>query len=234
MPDHAGHPAVTQRLRAILCIVAVLLLAPPALAAEAPMGLSGRPVLNPTAVRLHLHDSIRDQAFTKPLLVRLRASLAAPVGVQPFRFDLAPFEPFWGKLDGFALIEPMAQAIYQAGASKPGAIDFVMIADDMRGGEARFLFAASSGDETTPMRLGIVSLARLQRQILPGAPDADPERTAERVFKMVLKNTARLAGYTTGQGCLFNFPRSLKDLDALPLSFCNADTEALTAAGILK
>ena len=67
-----------------------------------------------------------------------------------------------------------------------------------------------------------------------GRVDRDPDRTAQRAFKLIAKNTARLMGYASSDACLFAFPRSLSELDATPENFCEPDLSALVAAGIAR
>ena len=60
------------------------------------------------------------------------------------------------------------------------------------------------------------------------------DRTAQRVFKLIAKDTARLMVYASSDACLFAFHRSIAELDATPDSFCEPDLSALVAAGIAR
>jgi hypothetical protein len=68
--------------------------------------------------------------------------------------------------------------------------------------------AVSNGTAATPHHIVIVSLHRLQQVgLLDRATDRNPARTAERVFKLVLKNVARVSGYAGSSLCVFGFPQ---------------------------
>lgn len=217
----------------VTVLVAFLAIIAFAEAADRPLGISGQPILVPNAVRLFVHHEVQERAFLDPLLKQLRRRLAAPVVVKDSDFDLDPFKPTWGRMDIEPVIESFAQKHHRP-SSPNRTIDFLIITRDMRAWEARYLFAAALGNETTFARVGVVSLSRLQETGFFSSRDQNPELTAERVYKMILKNTAKMAGYVKGSGCLFGFPRSLSELDALPISFCNRDKEALQTAGLLR
>lgn len=192
---------------------------------------SGR-TLRPTAVALHIHEEIADQRFVPKLVTRLQGSLAPPIVTIPIKMDLEPFRPAFGLLDARPLLDALIGSIDWR---RNGTIvRFVVISDDMQLKPARFNFAASAGDTGTPFHLSIVSLARLQQLTDGGRVDSDPDRTAQRVFKLIAKNTARLMGYTSSNACIFAFPRSISELDATPENFCEPDLAALVAAGIAR
>ncbi|MCK0505304.1 hypothetical protein [Aromatoleum anaerobium] len=179
--------------------------------------------LRPTAVAIHIHEEIADQRFVPKLVARLQGSLAPPIVTIPTKMDLEPFRPTFGLMDARPLLDALIGSIDWR---RDGTVvRFVVIADDMQMKPARFNFAASAGDTSTPFHLSIVSLARLQQLT---------DRTAQRVFKLIAKNTARLMGYASSDACLFAFPRSISELDATPENFCEPDLAALVAAGIAR
>ena len=188
--------------------------------------------LRPTAVALHIHEEIADQRFVPKLVARLQGSLAPPIVKIPTKMDLAPFRPTLGLMDARPLLDALIGSIDWRGDGT--VVRVVVIADDMQLKPARFNFAASAGDTSTPFHLSIVSLARLQQLTDRGRVDRDPDRTAQRAFKLIAKNTARLMGYASSDACLFAFPRSLSELDATPENFCEPDLSALVAAGIAR
>jgi len=114
------------------------------------------------------------------------------------------------------------------------AVHFFVVPHDIRLPPARYNFAFSVGSESTPAHMSVISLNRLQAKSWRDGQDTDPDRTAERVFKLIAKNTVKMTGYQGGELCLFTFPNNLDALDALPLSFCEPDNAALIAAGILQ
>lgn len=189
-------------------------------------------LLQPAAVVIHVHDEITDQRFVPLLVARLARTLAPAIRTSAAKIDLAPFRLWIGAIDAHALLDAFAGRFdWQR---DPAAIQIVIIDDDIRLKPSRFSFAASAGDAGTPFHLSIVSLARLQRLAGDGRRDSNPDRTAERAFKLIAKNVARLSGYGGSTLCLFAFPRSLAELDATPESFCEPDLAALVAAGIAR
>jgi predicted Zn-dependent protease len=208
------------------------------LALAAPQSAGAQPaapasaMMRPVGVTLHVHQEIADQRFLALLLRRLEATLAAPVTLEVARFDIPPFRGPTRQVEAPVLMESLVRAIdWNAEA---GRVHVLLIGSDMRAQPANFNFAFSAGTAATPFHLSIVSLARLQVVAGTGTVDRDPARTAERAFKMIVKNVARVAGYGGSGLCLLGFPRSLAELDALPQSFCEPDVSALTTAGILR
>jgi predicted Zn-dependent protease len=159
-----------------------------------------------------------------PLQRRLAAILAPPIGVQPIALDLAGVPQEGGLLLGPELVQRVGRAIDWAGAE--AVVQVVLIGADMRLPPARFNFAISAGTAETREHLVIVSLARLAHR--------DADVTAARVARMVVKNVARTLGYAASDRCVFGFPRSLAELDAMPESFCEPDLAILVAAGIAR
>lgn len=163
---------------------------------------------------------------------RLRKRLAPPIMIQPVTFDLSALRGF-GKLDAQQLIAGLV-----AGTNwnqNKGVIHVFIIKDDMRLAPARFNYAVSAGSAHTPHHVIVVSLARLQAtKVFDSAADSNPTRTATRAFKMIAKNTAKVAGYASSNACLFAFPRNLAELDAMPEGFCEPDVSLLNMAGIVR
>jgi hypothetical protein len=228
-PTRWGRTLPRARRRLLGACLVTLLVAGAALAQPAP----ARP-LQPAQVRLQVHDAVADQRFLPLLLARLRAQLVAPVvEIDALHLELAPLRGGWAGLRPMDAEPLLAQLLREGdGLSAPGSTRVVILAEDFRLSPARYNFAVSIGGPATPQRLSVVSLARLQ--VLDGTVDRDPAQTAERVFKLVAKNVARLAGYSASSLCLFGFPASLRELDALPENFCEPDLSALVAAGIVR
>ena len=163
---------------------------------------------------------------------RLRKRLAPPVTIQPAAFDFSALSGF-GKLDAQRLIEGLV-----AGTNwnqNRGVIHVFLIKDDMRLAPARFNYTVSVGSAHTPHHVIVVSLARLQEtRFFDSRVDTNPARTAMRAFKMIAKNTAKIAGYSGSNACLFSFPRNLAELDAMPEGFCEPDISLLNKAGVTR
>jgi predicted Zn-dependent protease len=129
-------------------------------------------------------------------------------------------------------VRKIAGLFFQATSSDGGSRTFryFLMSEDLKDPDLRYVFAESFG---APWHVGIVSTARLVgNDGRPGETRADV--TALRVYKLVLKSVARLAGYTESQGCILSFPRSLLELDRKSSEFCDHDHLALVDAGILK
>lgn len=163
---------------------------------------------------------------------RLRKRLALPIMIQPVAFDFSALRGF-GKLDAQRLIEGLVAGTNWS--QNRNVIHVFLIKDDMRLAPARFNYAVSVGSAHTPHHVIIISLARLQEtRVFDAGADSNPARTATRVFKMIAKNTAKVAGYSGSNACLFSFPRNLAELDAMPEGFCEPDISLLNRAGIAR
>lgn len=209
------------------CVLWLLLAAPLVGAADA-----GGDLVRPRAIVLHVHAQIEDQGFLPELIRRLEQSLAPPIVARATDFDLGPLRAASDPLDGQALVDAVVRAI-DWGASG-GTVQVLLIKDDLRLPPARYNFAVSHGSATSPQRVIVVSLARLQGRRPWGGPDLAPWQTAERIAKLVLKNTARVCGYGGSTRCIFGFPRHLGELDALPEGYCEPDLAALIGAWIAR
>lgn len=190
--------------------------------------------LLPSQVIVKVHQDVVDRRFVPLLIHRLEQVLAMTVIAGDFRMRLDPFRPTfnWGqRTDAKPLLEALVR---ETDWSRPSAATHVFIIDDdIQLKPAKFNFAASAGGASTAFHVSLVSLARLQETDRHGR-DISPERTAVRVFKLIAKNVARLAGYSSSTLCLFGFPANLRELDALPESFCEPDLSSLSAAGIAR
>ena len=184
------------------------------------------------AIVLHVHSAIEDRRFVPLVEERLRALFTAPVRTQASHFDLEPLTPMIGKIDANALVHAYASTAVDW-RGQISMMHFFIHNQDMRLSPARYNFAVAIGDATTAFHLGIVSIARLQEVGLLEDGDPDPVLTASWVFKLVAKNTAKMAGYRSSRLCLFAFPNSLPALDSMPESFCEPDSGRLVEAGLL-
>lgn len=198
-------------------------------------GQSESLVVAPVAVRIEVHASVRDTRFMPLLMQRLSRVLTPPLQEGRFDMDLQPFEstlPWFFPTDAQPLLLRLGEGVLARGAQATTHV--YVIEQDIRLSPARFNFAASFGSPQAPVRLTIVSLARL-RSLATDGTDPAPAMTAQRVFKLVAKNVARLAGHHGEAGrCLFAFPSNLSELDATPENFCEPDLGALVRAGVAR
>lgn len=178
----------------------------------------------PAGIVLHVSPAITDQRFMAPLLAELGRSLAPPVRVVDATYDPVVLRGMLGSIDGNALAQGFGGSIDWERAGRD--MQVLLVADDIRIPPARFNFAVSMRHPQVDRRVIVVSLSRLM--------DRDPRATAERVARMIVKNTARLSGLFDSDRCVMGFPRSRDDLDAMPLGFCEPDLSALVQAGIAR
>lgn len=176
------------------------------------------------AIVLHLHDSIVDRGFLPALEGRLRQDLTPPLYVVENAMDLSVTPQQFGKLEAEALVQSIAANLDPV--ENKGVIHVLMIDQDMRGPATLFNFAYSFGGAEASHRIIIVSLARLHSD--------RADLVAVRVARMILKNAARVAGYSGSDLCVFGFPRDLRELDALPESYCEPDRSALVQGGLAR
>jgi len=184
----------------------------------------------PSSVVLHVHAGIADTGFVAPLERILAQRLAPTLRTLPSTLDLAPLRSRIGPSEA----DPLLRAFFNATHDRadPTAMHVLLAAEDIRLAPARFNFAVTSGGRDAGYRVTVVSLARLQVRGLFGRQDEDNLRTAMRVARMVVKNTARAAGLLDSTLCVMGFPSSLAELDAMPEGFCEPDLARLVAAGV--
>jgi predicted Zn-dependent protease len=198
-------------------------------AAAAPSGA----LVAPSEIVLYLHPDLKSTAFVDVLLCALERVLTAPVHVR--KLDLALTPDLLASPSQFD-IGKVADRFFHATANQGGPTTFkyLLLPYDLKAEPLHYVFSSSFGDGTTPFHIGVVSTARLDvgNPTIAHAEGADV--TALRAYKLILKSIARVAGYTTPEGCVLAFPRSLAELDAKSAEFCPEDRAALIAAGILK
>ena len=87
-------------------------------------------------------------------------------------------------------VRKVAELFIRTTAAEGSAPSFkyLIIPHDLKFEPLRYVFSTSFGDETTPHHVGVLSTARL---------DQGGETTARRVYKLILKSIARIAGRPT-------------------------------------
>ncbi len=193
-------------------------------------GAAAQGLAAPPAIVLHVHAGIADTSFLAPLERMLAARLAPPLRVAPSTLDLSPHRAWTGPMPAEAALRSFILAVHDPAA--PDTLHVLLTAEDMRLAPARFNFAVSGGGPGQGFRAIVVSLARLQQRAMANGADRDPLRTAMRVARMVVKNTARTAGLVDSDRCVMGFPTGLADLDAMPEGFCEPDLARLVSAGV--
>lgn len=228
MPDRMNR-GLLQSLLTVVYLLAGAFAAP----AEEPTRKAGGDLVAPAEVVLYIHSDLKSTDFVQPLICALQRVLIAPVSVQTLDVPLGPeLLATKTQFDVRKVADRFAQAT--AGSSKPPSFKYLFIPYDMKDASLRYVFSTSFGNETTPFHIGIVSTARLD----PGNPlkqhHEDHAITATRVYKLMLKSIARVAGLRSPDACVLSFPRSLEELDLKSSEFCANDRVALIGAGILK
>lgn len=215
-------------LRICWLVLAGVLAIRPALAAE---------LVAPAGIVLHVSPAITDQRFLPLLLAELGRTLVPPSRAVDAAYDPVELRSMLGTMDGAALARGFGASIDWAAAGRD--MQVLLLPDDIRIPPARFNFAVSMRHPQVDQRVIVVSLSRLMdrglmdRGLIDRA-DRDPSATAERIARMIVKNTARLSGLLDSDRCVMGFPRSREELDAMPLGFCEPDLSALARAGIAR
>lgn len=189
-------------------------------------------IVAPSEIVIHVQKDITDLTFLPFVGTRLADALKPPIRMVRTSFDPAPVRPGRGLIDATALLGAFAQTIEPNVV--PGSMHVLIVGDDIRLPPARFNFAVSMGGPETSYRLMTISLARLMTWERGRADDLDPEQTALRVARLIIKNTAWLSGLNGSDRCVMAFPNTLRALDEMPTYYCEPDLSALVAAGVAR
>ena len=187
----------------------------------------------PAEVVIFVPAALKSRDFIDPLVCALERVLVAPVyalnvGMTFSRDMLATSSQF----DVIKVADRFRQATEQNGGSL--SFKYLLLPYDLKAPSLRYVFATSFGNQSTHSRVGVVSTARLDVSDPTIEHHTGADITALRVYKLMLKSIARLAGLASPDRCILVFPRSLDELDRKSAEFCPEDHDALVAAGILK
>jgi predicted Zn-dependent protease len=191
-------------------------------------GLAG-----PSEVVLYIHSEMKRTDFVERLECALKHILVAPVSTQDLRLALGrDLLASPTQLD----VQKVANKFIQATArdSGPRTFKYLFLPFDLKDAEHHYAFATSFSNEQASTHVGILSTARLDTRIPNYPNEQNSEQTAHRLYKIILKSVARLAGLKSADSCVLVFPRTLEELDQKSAAFCPDDRAALVAAGILK
>lgn len=188
-------------------------------------------LLKPSRIIIHVHSSIADTGFLKYLETDLRERLQPAISIESS--DFGGLSRMTDTLEGTDGLQLISRDIDWSRES--GRIHVFIVPNELRLPPARFNFAVSAGTPLTPYHLIAVSLARLQSTgLIERQRDQSPRKTAERVTKLIVKNVAKVIGYSSSTQCVFGFPRSLGELDSMPLGYCEPDLSILVEAGLAQ
>ncbi len=180
---------------------------------------------------IHVHSSIADTGFLKYLETDLRERLQPAISIESS--DFGGLSRMTDTLEGTEGLKLISRDIDWSRES--GRIHVFIVPNELRLPPARFNFAVSAGTPLTPFHLIAVSLARLQSSgLIERQRDQSPRKTAERVTKLIVKNVAKVIGYSSSTQCVFGFPRSLGELDSMPSGYCEPDLSILVEAGLAQ
>jgi predicted Zn-dependent protease len=204
-----------------------------ATSAQESTGGASSGLIAPVEVVLYIHSELRSTDFVPPLVCALQRVLNSPVSTQDLTLPLAAdLLATRSQFDVAKVADRFIRATVDQGTSR--SFKYLLIPFDLKAEPWRYVFATSFGNETTPFHVGIVSTARLDIGD-PRQPHHEGSKlTAMRVYKLVLKSIARVAGLRSPDACVLAFPKSLEELDRKSTEFCPGDHAALVAAGILK
>lgn len=182
----------------------------------------------PDEVVIYLHASMKETDFVDGLVCELGRVLVAPVRATTIDLPLTrdylatPSQLHTGKV-----ATPFARAT----SGEAGRVFRYLILDrDLKADGLNYVFSETflAADP-----VAVMSIIRLK----PQEPGLSRKRvsdiTGDRLYKLMLKSIAILAGLRTA-GCLMSFPNSLPELDAKAPEFCPADRVALVNADVLK
>jgi hypothetical protein len=182
-------------------------------------------IARPPAVVVLSERALAEADFLPALLARLREALLPPVESVAFDIDYTGMPREGGQLLGDPLLRNLVNGI--SWTALAGRVPVVLLREPMRNPPARFNFALSAAARDGSWRIVAISLAMLGQA-------KSPEVVAARVARMAVKNVARVCGYAGSDRCVFGFPRSLAELDAMPEGFCEPDLSVLAAAGLAR
>jgi predicted Zn-dependent protease len=183
----------------------------------------------PSEVVLYIHSEMKRTDFVERLECALKHILVAPVSTQDLQLPLGrDLLASPTQLDVQKVANKFSQATARDGG--PRTFKYLFLPFDLKDAEHRYVFATSFLNT----RVGILSTARLDTRISNYPNEQNSEQTAHRLYKIILKSVARLAGLKSADSCVLVFPRTLEELDQKSAAFCPDDRAALVAAGILK
>jgi predicted Zn-dependent protease len=182
----------------------------------------------PDEVVIYVHKDMKETDFVDGLVCELGRVLAAPVRAETS--DLPLLRNYLAtptQLDADKLRVVFSNATE---STDRRIFRYLLLPYDLKVEGLNYVFS-STGLDGLPV--GVMSTIRLT----PREPGLSRKRisdmTGDRVYKLMLKSVALLAGLRTN-GCIMAFPRNLPELDKKPAEFCAPDRAGLVASGVLK
>lgn len=182
----------------------------------------------PDEVVIYVHKDMKDTDFVDGVVCELGRVLVAPVRSETI--DLPLLKSYLAtptQLDADRLRTVFANATE---STDRRIFRYLLLPYDLKVKGLNYVFS-STGLEGLPV--GVMSTIRL----IPREPGLSRKRisdmTGDRVYKLMLKSVAILAGLRTN-GCIMAFPNDLTELDRKSAEFCAPDRAGLVASGVLK
>lgn len=190
-------------------------------------------LIAPSEVIIYVPPSLKSRAFLTPLVCALKRVLIARVETAALDLSFtAEMRATTTQLDVAKVANRFLAITTTPGAST--SFKYLLLPYDLKAQGLNYVFATSFGNQTTAYHVGIISTARLDVSNSPREHRDAAAITAQRVYKLMMKSIARLAGLKAPDRCVLMFPRSLDELDQKSDKFCPADHETLVTAKILK
>jgi len=187
----------------------------------------------PSEVVLYIHSEMKRTEFVERLECALKHVLVAPVSTQELKLVLGrDLQASPTQLDTQKLAKAFAQATANEGG--PRTFKYLFLPFDLKEAQLPFVWNSSFVDTKNSNHVGVMSTARLDPP-RPSHPDEqNSSRTTYRMYKLILKSVARLAGLKDPNSCVLGRVRTVEELDRQPAEFCPDDRAVLVEAGILK
>jgi predicted Zn-dependent protease len=190
-------------------------------------------LLAPAEVVLYIHSEMKRTEFVERLECALRHVLVAPVSTRELKLVIgSDLRASPTQLDTQKLAKAFVQATANEGG--PRTFKYLFLPFDLKEAQLPFVWNTSFTSPQIPVHIGIMSTARLDPPS-PNHPDEqNSSRTTYRLYKLILKSVARLAGLKDPNSCVLGRVRTVEELDRQPAEFCPNDRAALVVAGIVK
>jgi predicted Zn-dependent protease len=187
----------------------------------------------PSEVVLYIHSEMKRTEFVERLECALKHVLVAPVSTQELKFALgSDLRASPTQLDTERVANAFLDATINDGG--PRTFKYLFLPFDLKKGDLPFVYDTSFTSTKAPIHVGIMSTARLDTRN-PDYPDEqNSAQTAYRLYKLMMRSLARLAGFKSSNSCVLSLLRNLTELDRQSKEFCADDRATLVAAGILK
>jgi predicted Zn-dependent protease len=189
---------------------------------------SAQPLVPPGEIAIHVNSDVRNTDFVEPLVCELAKVVRAPVRAGKIGLALTGDLLESGTQFSPRKIVRKFVAATAGESEQANSFRYLILDHDLKVPELNYVFA-----ETYAPPASVISVARLAPTFEPRAAAKAAEITLWRVYKLMLKSVAVMAGLRS-TGCVMMFPRSLAELDAKPAEYCADDRAVLVAANVLK